>query len=83
MSLPNGARLGPYEVTGRIGAGGMRALLSVSTGRETPIDLSRATGTALHSGSVVLDHPSWSPDGSRLFFDVTRNTGDIDLLGGD
>ncbi len=57
--------------------------LSVSTGRETPIDLSRATGTALPSGSVVLDYPSWSPDGSRIFFDVTRKTGDIYLLGGD
>ena len=57
--------------------------LSVSTGRETPIDLSRATGTALPSGNVVLDYPSWSPDGSRIFFDVTRKTGDIYLLGGD
>ncbi|MDQ5858076.1 MAG: hypothetical protein M3542_07355, partial [Acidobacteriota bacterium] len=57
--------------------------LSVSTGRETPIDLSRATGTALPSGSVVLDYPSWSPDGSRIYFDVTRKTGDIYLLGGD
>jgi Tol biopolymer transport system component len=57
--------------------------LSVSTGRETPIDLSRASGTALPSGSVVLDYPSWSPDGSRIYFDVTRKTGDIYLLGGD
>lgn len=57
--------------------------LSVSTGRETPIDLSRATGTTFPSGSVVLDYPSWSPDGSRIYFDVTRKTGDIYLLGGD
>jgi Tol biopolymer transport system component len=57
--------------------------ISVSTGRETPIDLSRAAGTALPSGSVVLDYPSWSPDGSRIYFDVTRKTGDIYLLGGD
>ena len=57
--------------------------LSVSTGRETPIDLSRATGATLPSGSVVLDYPSWSPDGSRIYFDVTRKTGDIYLLGGD
>jgi Tol biopolymer transport system component len=57
--------------------------LSVSTGRETPIDLSRATGATFPSGSVVLDYPSWSPDGSRIYFDVTRKTGDIYLLGGD
>ena len=57
--------------------------LSVSTGKETPIALSRATGTALPSGSVVLDYPSWSPDGSRIYFDVTRKTGDIYLLGRD
>ena len=57
--------------------------LSLSTGEETPIDLSRATGTAFPSGSVVLDYPSWSPDGSRIYFDVTRKTGDLYLLGGD
>jgi len=57
--------------------------LSVSTGRETAIDLSRATGATLPSGSVVLDYPSWSPDGVRIYFDVTRKTGDIYLLGGD
>ena len=57
--------------------------LSASTGKETPIDLARATGTALPSGSVVLDYPSWSPDGSRIYFDVTRKTGDLYLLGGD
>ena len=57
--------------------------LSVSTGEETPIDPSRASGAALPSGSVVLDYPSWSPDGSRIYFDVTRKTGDIYLLGGD
>ncbi len=56
---------------------------SVSTGRETPIDLSRAAGSPLPSGSVVLDYPSWSPDGSRIYFDVTRKTGDIYVLGGD
>jgi Tol biopolymer transport system component len=58
-------------------------VLSVSTGRETPIDLSRATGSPLPSGSVVLDYPSWSPDASRIYFDVTRKTGDIYVLGGD
>ncbi|HZI66906.1 MAG TPA: protein kinase [Thermoanaerobaculia bacterium] len=57
--------------------------LSVSTGRETPIDLSRATGANFPSGSVVLDYPSWSRDGSRIYFDVTRKTGDIYLLAGD
>jgi Tol biopolymer transport system component len=58
-------------------------VLSVSSGRETPIDLSRATGAALPSGSVVLDYPSLSPDASRIYFDVTRKTGDIYILGGD
>ena len=58
-------------------------VLSVSTGKETEIDLSRAAGTPLPAGNVVLDYPSWSPDGSRIFFDVTRKTGDIYLLGGD
>jgi Tol biopolymer transport system component/serine/threonine protein kinase len=57
--------------------------ISVSTGRETEIDLSRATGATFPTGSVVLDYPSWSPDGSRIYFDVTRKTGDIYLLGGD
>jgi hypothetical protein len=32
---------------------------------------------------VVLDYPSWSPDASRIYFDVTRKTGDIYVLGGD
>ena len=57
--------------------------LSISTGQETAIDLSGAIGATLPSGSVVLDYPSWSPDGSRIYFDVTRKTGDIYLLGGD
>ena len=31
-------------------------------------------------GNYILDYPSWSPDGSRVYFSVYRKTGDIFLL---
>ena len=33
-------------------------------------------------GSYILDYPSWSRDGKRIYFSVSRKTGDIYLLEG-
>jgi len=51
------------------------AILSASTGkvRFLPLDL---------DGSYILDYPSWSPDGKKVYLSVTRKSGDIYLLEG-
>ena len=33
-------------------------------------------------GSYILDYPSWSPDGKKIYLSVTRKSGDIYLLEG-
>ncbi len=50
-------------------------LVSVSTGkvRELP---------SYREGSFMLDYPSWSPDGGRVYFSVSRKTGDVYVLEG-
>ena len=34
-------------------------------------------------GTFLLDYPSFSPDGKRIFFSVSRKTGDLYVLEGD
>jgi Tol biopolymer transport system component len=51
------------------------ALLSVSSGKVRFLP-----GTP--EGSCVLDYPSWSPDGKKVYYSVTRKTGDIFLAEG-
>jgi Tol biopolymer transport system component len=49
------------------------AILSVSTGKVRLLP-------GYSEGSYVLDYPSWSPDGERIYFSISRKTGDIYLL---
>lgn len=48
-------------------------LIAVSTGKITTVP-------AELTGRVLLDYPYWSPDGRRIYFSVTRRTGDVYLL---
>ena len=50
-------------------------LLSVSTGK-----LRFPPGYS--EGSFILDYPSWSPDGTRVYFSVARKSADIYVLEG-
>ena len=51
------------------------AVLSVSTGKVRLLP-------GNPEGSYVLDYPSWSPDGEKIYFSISRKTGDIYLLEG-
>ena len=51
------------------------ATVSVSTGKVTLLPWT-------FEGSYVLDYPSFSPDGKRIYFSVSRKTGDIYQLEG-
>jgi Tol biopolymer transport system component len=51
------------------------ALVSVATGKVRILP-----GTP--EGSGLLDYPSWSPDGKKIYYTVSRKTGDIYLLEG-
>ncbi len=51
------------------------AVVSVSTGRVRFLP-------SYSEGSYVLDYPSWSRDGRRVYFSVSRKTGDIYVLEG-
>jgi Tol biopolymer transport system component/serine/threonine protein kinase len=51
------------------------ATLSVSTGKVTLLPWTP-------EGSYVLDYPSWSPDGKRIYLSVAHKTGDIYRLEG-
>ncbi len=49
------------------------ATLSVATGALTPI-------TRYDDSTRYVDYPSWSPDGARIYFSMTRKVGDLFLL---
>ena len=49
------------------------ALLSVATGAVTPL-------TRYDDSTRYLDYPSWSPDGTKVYFSMTRKLGDLFLL---
>ena len=49
------------------------ATLSVSTGEITPV-------TRFDDSTRYVDYPSWSPDGTRVYFSMTRKVGDLFLL---
>jgi Tol biopolymer transport system component len=49
------------------------ALLSVATGAVTPL-------TRYDDSTRYLDYPSWSNDGTKVFFSMTRTIGDLYLL---
>ncbi len=51
------------------------AILSVSTGKVRFLP-------GYSEGSYILDYPSWSPDGKRVYFSVARKSGDIYVLEG-
>jgi len=51
------------------------AILSVSTGRVRFLPFTP-------QGSYILDYPSWSPDGTKIYFSVARKAGDIFFLEG-
>ncbi len=51
------------------------AVVSVSTGRVTLLP-------GYSEGGYILDYPSWSPDGRRVFFSVSRKSGDLYVLEG-
>jgi Tol biopolymer transport system component/predicted Ser/Thr protein kinase len=51
------------------------AILSVSTGRVRFLP-------GYSEGNFMLDYPSWSPDGKRVYFSVLRKSGDIYVLEG-
>jgi len=39
-------------------------------------------GEMYRAKSYVLDYPSWSPDGKKIYFSVSHKTGDIYLAEG-
>ncbi len=51
------------------------AVVSVSTGKVKFLP-------SYSEGSYILDYPSWSRDGKRVYFSVSRKTGDIYILEG-
>ena len=51
------------------------ALVSVSTGKVRLLP-----GTP--EGSCILDYPTWSPDGKKIYYTVSRKTGNLFLLEG-
>ncbi len=51
------------------------AIVSVSTGKVRFLP-------GYSEGSYVLDYPSWSRDGKRIYFSASRKTGDIYVLEG-
>ena len=53
MSLGPGARLGPYEVVGAIGAGGMGVVFSIG-----PRDRDKETAAGGHSDEAGLTRPA-------------------------
>ncbi len=36
--------------------------------------------TALASSTVLVDYPSWSPDGETVYFSLARKRGDLYLI---
>ncbi|MGH9369050.1 MAG: protein kinase domain-containing protein [Thermoanaerobaculia bacterium] len=51
------------------------AVLSVSSGKVRFLP-------GYSEGSYILDYPSWSPDGTRVYFSVMRKSGDLYVLEG-
>ncbi|MHC5212558.1 MAG: protein kinase domain-containing protein [Planctomycetota bacterium] len=51
------------------------ASVSVATGEVTPL-------TFFEESTVFVDYPSWSPDGTKVYFHFARRTGDVFLLQG-
>jgi Tol biopolymer transport system component len=49
------------------------ATLSVATGALTPL-------THYDDSTRYVDYPSWSPDGTRVYFSMTRKVGDLFVL---
>jgi serine/threonine-protein kinase len=49
------------------------AILSVATGVLAPV-------THYDDSTRYVDYPSWSPDGTRIYFSMTRKVGDLFLL---
>ena len=49
------------------------ATLSVATGSLTPL-------THFDDSTSYVDYPSWSPDGSKVYFSITLKVGDLFLL---
>jgi eukaryotic-like serine/threonine-protein kinase len=64
MALAPGTRLGPYEITGSLGAGGMGEVYRAG---DTRLDRTVAIKVMpkLNSGG---DFPRWRHDGKELFF---------------
>jgi Tol biopolymer transport system component len=48
-------------------------VVSLATGEVTLV-------TSFDSSTIVVDYASWSPDGTRVFFSLSRRTGDVFLL---
>ncbi len=48
-------------------------VVSLATGEVTLL-------TSFDASTIVVDYASWSPDGTRVFFSLSRRTGDVFLL---
>jgi Tol biopolymer transport system component len=49
------------------------ATLAIATGAVTPL-------TRFDESTRYVDYPSWSPDGTKVYFSMTRMVGDLFLL---
>jgi hypothetical protein len=79
MTLSAGRLLGVSELSELLGAGGAG---EVYRARDTRPGRDVRFLPGYSEGNFDFEDPSWSPDAKRVYFSVSRKSGDVDLLEG-